>query len=77
MKYYVVNDKKKLKETKDKLNALDRAILDKCDRIGMNIIRVIKAGKPYVDRGSRQFATTDEVLSSVRKLQKLGILERR
>lgn len=77
MRYFTVNDKKRLKEVKGKLNALDRAILTKCDGIGMNILRVIKAGKPYVDRGSKQFATTDDILRAVSKLQKLGLLERR
>lgn len=78
MKYYVVSDRKKRKEAKDKLNSLDRAILTKCGSIGMNIIRVIKAGKPFVNKfGGKEFATTDEVLASVSKLEKLGVLERR
>lgn len=75
MKYYTVNDRKARKEAK--LTLLDKAILEKCKEAGMNITRVIKAGKPYLVGTSKQFATTEEVLTSVEKLQKLGLLERR
>lgn len=73
MKYYTVDDKRKIREASSKLSALDRAILEKCKE-PMNVIRVLKAGKPYYDNGSRSFATTDEVLRAIRKLLKLGIL---
>jgi len=73
MKYCTVNDKKKIRKASGELSALDRAILEKCKE-PMNVIRVIKAGKPYYDNGSRNFATTDEVLEAIRKLLKLGIL---
>ena len=73
VKYHTANDKKKIREASSKLNALDRAILEKCKE-PMNVIRVLKAGKPYYDNGSRSFATTDEVLRAIRKLLKLGIL---
>jgi len=76
MKYFAVLDKKKLKEAK--LTALDWAILRKCDGIGMHVTRLIKAGKPYLNSaGSKEFATTDDIVTAIRKLQKLGFLERR
>lgn len=71
MKYYLVNDKKILKTAS--LTLLDKAILEKCKQGAMNVTRLIKAGKPY----NRNFATTEEVLASLEKLQKLGLLERR
>ena len=77
MKYYTTTDKKALKAAKDKLTSLDRAILEKCE-IGMNILRVLKAGKPFVDQlGKHEFASTNEILEEVSKLQKLRLLERR
>lgn len=75
MKYYLIKDKKALKEAK--LTSLDKAILGKCEVAGMNITRLIKAGKPYSIEHSRHFATTSEIVTSVEKLQKLGLLERR
>lgn len=80
-KYYVVvqtkYNKDKLKEARLQLKSLDRVLLEKCE-FGMNIVRLIKAGKPYTNlRGERRFATTDEVLASVDKLEKLGLVERR
>jgi len=75
MKYYVINDKKQLK--KASLTLLDKAILEKCKIGPMNITRLIKAGKPYSLGSSKGFASTDEVLASLEKLQKLGLLERR
>ena len=77
MSYIATGGKKELKETKDKLNSLDRAVLAKC-RYSMNLTRVIKAGKPYWNsNGRRLFATTDGVLASIDKLIKLKLLERR
>ena len=77
MKYYTVSNRGKMKEAKDKLNSLDRAILAKCE-VGMNIVRVLKAGKPFINKfGNKEFATTNEILASVSKLEKLGVLERR
>ena len=76
MKYLTVGDKKALKAAQDKLTELDKVILEKC-REGLNIVRVLKAGKPYTSRGSKQFATTDEILASVDRLLKLKLLERR
>lgn len=75
MKYYYVKDKKVLKTAS--LTLLDKAILEKCKEAGMNVTRLIKAGKPYCIGTSKCFATTDEVLASLEKLQKLGLLERR
>jgi len=75
VKYYFVKDKKALKEAK--LTLLDKAILEKCKIGAMNITRLIKAGKPYSLGSSKGFATTQEVLESVEKLQKLGLLDRR
>jgi len=76
-KFYAAKDKKAMKAAKDKLTALDMAILAKCER-GMNIVRVLKAGKPYINKyGRKEFATTDEILATVKKLEKLGVLERR
>lgn len=76
MKYRTVSSRKALKAAQEKLNALDGAVLRGCV-VSLNIIRVLKLGKPYVERGSRQFATTDEILASVDKLLRLGVLERR
>lgn len=77
MKYYTTDNGKLLRSKKDELTSLDRAILEKC-KIGMNIVRVLKAGKPYYNqRGERRFATTDEILAAVSKLQGLKLLERR
>lgn len=77
MKYYTMHDRKAMKAAQEKLTSLDRAILEKCE-IGMNIIRCIKAGKPFINKGgSKEFATTDEVLRSVERLQKLELLEKR
>ena len=76
MKYVATGDRKKLKEAKDELNSLDTAILTKC-LVSRNITRVIKAGKPFWDKnGRRTFATTREVLASVDKLIKQGLLKR-
>jgi hypothetical protein len=75
MKYYLINDRKVLK--KASLTLLDKAILEKCKIGAMNITRLIKAGKPYSLGSSKGFATTQEVLESVEKLQRLGLLERR
>ena len=76
MKYYTVGSRKKTNEASGKLSALDWAILEKCKE-PMNVVRVLKAGKPYYDRGSRSFATTDEILGAIRKLLKLGLLTER
>ena len=75
MKYYYIKDKKALKEAK--LVPLDKVILEKCKDDGMNISRLLKAGKPYTIGSSKYFATTQDVISSVNKLQRLGLLERR
>ena len=79
MRYFTANDRKKSKETKGSLTSLDKAVLNKCGGgEGVNIVRVLKAGKPFVnDRGRKQFATTDDILASVRKLEKLELLSRR
>ena len=79
MRFYTLYNRKKFKSLKDKLTSLDRVILEKCnDSSGINIIRLLKAGKPYTNKfGKRQFATTDEVMASVNKLQRLGVLEGR
>jgi len=76
VKYFTLNDKRKFREAKDKLTSLDRAVLSRCNEDGgVNVIRVLKAGKPFVnDMGRKQFATTGDILASVRKLQRLGIL---
>lgn len=76
MRYYATNDRRKSKEARDKLTSLDKAILSKCSGgEGVNVIRVLKAGKPFInDRGRKQFATTDDILASVRKLQRFGLL---
>ena len=77
MSYIATENRKKLREVSNELGSLDRAILAKC-KFRMNITRVIKAGKPFFNSsGDRMFATTDEVLASVEKLIKLGLLERR
>lgn len=77
-KYFAAHDKKKLKEHKDKISSLGRALLAKCDRLDMNIVRMLKAGKPYINKfGRRQFATTDEILAEIKKLEGFGVLERR
>ena len=75
MKYYFIKDKKALKEAN--LTPLDKAILDKCRVAGMNFTRLLKAGKPYPLGSGRCFATTREIVNSVEKLQRLGLLERR
>lgn len=76
MRYYAVRDRKKLKEAK--LTALDKTILDRCGDIGLNIVRILKAGKPYISQsGGKEFATTTDIVAAVRKLQKLELLERR
>lgn len=78
MKYYTTKDKKEIKKAREQLNFLDMAILEKCDvPYGMNILRVLKAGKPYYRGGSRVFATTNSILNSVEKLLKLELLSRR
>ena len=75
MKYYFTGDKGVLK--KAQLTHLDRAILEKCKQGSMNITRLIRAGKPYLIGSSKAFATTEEVVASLERLQKLGLLERR
>jgi len=75
MKYYYIKDKKVLKDAK--LTLLDKTLLEKCKECGISVIRLIKAGKPYHIGSSKCFATTDEVLASLEKLQRLGLLERR
>ena len=77
MRYYAVRtDKKKLKGAK--LTALDKTILDGCGDTGLNFTKVLKAGKPFINQfGKREFATTEDILVSIRKLQKLELLERR
>lgn len=72
MKYYLTGDKKA--EKKANLTPLDKAILEKCKLGGMNVTRLLKAGKPYRVGTKRLFATTKEVVASLEKLQKLGIL---
>jgi len=77
VKYYSVEDKKAIKEARDKLTALDIAILSGC-RVGLNIVRVLKLGKPYTNSyGSKEFATTNQVLASVDKLLRAKVLIRR
>ena len=76
MKYCAAGNRRALRAVDGKLNALDRAVLKGCSD-SLNIIRIIKLGKPYVERGSRQFATTSEIMASVDKLLRLGVLERR
>lgn len=77
MKYYTTDDRKLIRSKQSELTSLDRAILDKC-KVGMNIVRVIKAGKPYrTGSGERRSATTDDILASVSKLQGLKLLVRR
>ena len=75
MKFYSIRDRKILKNAS--LTSLDKVIYEKCSSSGMNISRLIKAGKPYWTGSSKHFATTEEVISSVTKLQKLGLLEGR
>lgn len=59
------------------LSSLDKSILESC-KSGLNIVRVLKVGKPYVNSyGRKQFATTSEILSAVERLVKGGLLERR
>lgn len=77
MKFYTTSNKKTIKLEKDKLNSLDKAILEGCEE-GLNIVRILKCGKPYIGGlGSKKFATTDVILASIDKLLKLKILERR
>jgi len=76
VRYLAVSNRRALRAAQEKLSALDRAVLTGC-AVGLNIVRVIKLGKPYYDRGSRQFATTNEVLASVDKLLRLKVLEGR
>lgn len=77
MKFTAIQDKRKLKELDTKLTMLDRAILKKCE-VPMNIVRIIKAAKPYKSKsGYNKFATTEQVLAVVDKLIKLGLLEGR
>lgn len=78
MKFRTTGDGGLLKSKWGELTSLERAILDKCKIGGMSIIRVIKAGKPYrTPLGERRFATTDEILVAVSKLQDLKLLDRR
>ena len=76
MRYYATNDRRKSEEARDKLTSLDKAVLNKCNGgEGVNVIRVLKAGKPFTnDMGRKQFATTGDVLASIRKLQRFGLL---
>jgi len=76
VRFYTTRDKRLLKCSRGKLSVLDEAVLQGCAG-GLSIVRILKVGKPYLDRGSRQFATTDEVLASVDRLLRLKILERR
>lgn len=75
MKYYLIGSKREIK--KASLTYLDKAILEKCQKGSMNSTRLIKAGKPYSIGSSKVFASTEEVLASLEKLQRLGLLERR
>lgn len=76
MRFCTTGDRKALRAAKGRLSALDEAVLRGCCT-SLNIVRVLKLGKPYVERGSRQFATTSEIMASVDKLLRLGVLERR
>lgn len=60
-----------------KLTALDKTVLEKC-KSGSDISGVISACKPFVNRsGSKEFATTDDIVRSVNKLFNERLLERR
>jgi hypothetical protein len=68
-------DKKVRKEVEPELTSLDKAILEKCQE-PINIVRVIKAGKPYIDKfGRKRFANNQQVFDSIKKLVKLKLLE--
>lgn len=77
MKYFALKPKltrEQKKELSGKLTALDRTILRKAGN-GEDIVGLISSAKPYVNEfGTKEFATTDEVLASVKKLIKLGLL---
>ena len=75
MKYYSIKNKKVMKEAK--LIPLDKVLYEKCKDSGMNISRLIKAGKPYSIGSSKYFATTQDIVDSISRLQRLGLLERR
>ena len=83
MKYYVVKLGRRQRKEQEKflasLNSLDKAILGGCgSEGGLNILRIIKCGKPYSNKfGGKEFASTDQVLVSLDKLLKGGLIERR
>ena len=83
MKYLAVETKQKflrrlLKRDDDKtkdLSWLDKTILKGCKENALRIQQILHICKPYVNQwGTRRFATTDEVVASVRKLVKLELL---
>ncbi len=59
------------------LTTLDQSILSKC-KDGKDIVSLLSNHKPYIGKGGNKvFASTLSIKSSVRKLLKSGLLERR
>ena len=57
------------------LTSIDKAILKGCVDEAKRIQQILHICKPYYDKfGTRKFATTEQVVSSVKKLVKLELL---
>lgn len=81
MKYHKAKldmKKEERKELVKQLTALDRTIMGKVEGKGRDIIDLISACKPYRNKwGGREFASSEVVRGSIKKLMKLGMLEQR
>lgn len=83
MKYITIEEKhsflkrilkKKPDEKLKDLTSLDKAVLRSCKE-PLRIQQILHLCKPYVDKwGTRKFATTEEIVHSVKKLVKLELL---
>lgn len=83
MKYIAVSSKfpilrkvfNKPDKAKADLNSIDRVILKVCEEEPKRIQQILHTCKPYVNQnGARMFATTGQVVDSVKKLVKLELL---
>ena len=66
---------KKPDERLEGLNSIDKTILRGCKDEALRIQQLLHLCKPYHDQwGTRKFASTEEVVHSVKKLVKLELL---
>jgi hypothetical protein len=80
MRFYKAKIKLKKEEKKalkKKLTALDNTVLKSIER-GNDISGILAKCKPFKNKwGYNEFASTKEVTASLRKIEQIGLVERR